>query len=290
MGRHAALRDFVADLLEREGAAVEPIEPDGLDVLAPEPLRAALGWPETGAARFRRNPARTARLPSVSKATGSTASARCSATAAACRAAAGGRSRQLVAPSDPERLLERALDLPNAVWRLATSAPAWTRCLLLAFRYTAISDEKRDGLVWLGFNQTTGARCRPSCCPGCGWRRWAVLGRSPSRSTPPPPASPGAPTAAGPGVAALLEQVRQELEPFLSAMRRRLDRDRDRIHAYHDDLRGAALAKLAALGKAKGSKADSERQREGMRVGAALRLPLLWRSRSRTCSWSSSAS
>ena len=36
-----ALRDFVADLLESEGAAVEPVEPEGLEVLTPEPLRAA---------------------------------------------------------------------------------------------------------------------------------------------------------------------------------------------------------------------------------------------------------
>jgi hypothetical protein len=41
-----ALRDFVADMLESEGAAVEPVEPEGLEVLAPEPLRAAMGWPE----------------------------------------------------------------------------------------------------------------------------------------------------------------------------------------------------------------------------------------------------
>ncbi|HVG82702.1 MAG TPA: hypothetical protein VNB28_10515 [Methylomirabilota bacterium] len=42
----SALREFVADLLDGEGALVEPVEPDGLDVLAPEPLRAALDWPE----------------------------------------------------------------------------------------------------------------------------------------------------------------------------------------------------------------------------------------------------
>src|SRR5437763_14048173 len=41
-----ALRDFVADMLESEGAAIEPVEPDGLAVLAPEPLRAAMGWPD----------------------------------------------------------------------------------------------------------------------------------------------------------------------------------------------------------------------------------------------------
>ncbi len=41
-----ALRDFVADLLESEGAAIEPVEPDGLEVLAPEPVRNVLGWAE----------------------------------------------------------------------------------------------------------------------------------------------------------------------------------------------------------------------------------------------------
>src|ERR1700730_436632 len=41
-----ALRDFVAEVLEIEGAAIEPLEPDGLAVLAPEPLRRTMGWPE----------------------------------------------------------------------------------------------------------------------------------------------------------------------------------------------------------------------------------------------------
>ena len=41
-----ALRDFVADLMEREGAAVETLEPDGLAVIAPPEVRSAFGWPE----------------------------------------------------------------------------------------------------------------------------------------------------------------------------------------------------------------------------------------------------
>ncbi len=40
------LRDFVADTLEINGAVIEPLEPDGLEVLAPEPVRKAMGWPE----------------------------------------------------------------------------------------------------------------------------------------------------------------------------------------------------------------------------------------------------
>lgn len=40
------LRDFVADLLERRGAAVEALGADQLEVLAPAPLQGQLGWPE----------------------------------------------------------------------------------------------------------------------------------------------------------------------------------------------------------------------------------------------------
>jgi hypothetical protein len=40
------LRDFVSDVLDIEGSAVEAVEPDGLEVLAPEPLRTSMGWPE----------------------------------------------------------------------------------------------------------------------------------------------------------------------------------------------------------------------------------------------------
>src|SRR6516164_8415848 len=40
------LRDFVADLLELRGAAVEALGSDRLEVLAPAPLQRQLGWPE----------------------------------------------------------------------------------------------------------------------------------------------------------------------------------------------------------------------------------------------------
>ena len=51
----AALRDFVADLLESEGAVVEPVEPDGLEVLATEATRVAMGWPELARLGFGAN-------------------------------------------------------------------------------------------------------------------------------------------------------------------------------------------------------------------------------------------
>ncbi len=244
-----ALRDFVADLLESEGAAVEPVEPDGLDVLAPEPLRAAMGWPELARLGF------GAQLPPGAMPIGLEGD-----WLDRFGALLGERGRfaerQLVLPgtvappSDPERLLDRALDLPNAVWRLRDAKPAWTRCLLLAFRYTAISDEKREGLVWLGFNQGTGAvldgdivgRLRQLLAGDMEWqapepRHYAARRARPATRRCSPRGSR----------ARLEHHVRRDLEPFLRAMRRRLDRDRGRVHEYHDDLRRTAQMKLAAL-------------------------------------------
>src|SRR6266702_5449582 len=151
-----ALRDFVSEVLEMEGSAVEAVEPDGLEVLAPEPLRTAMGWPELIRLGF------GAELPVGATAVGFEGD-----WLDRFGALLGDRGRwderQFVLPGppprihDPARLLDHAIDFPNAIWRLHEVSAAWTRCLLLAFRYTAVSDEKREGLVWLGFNLGTGA-------------------------------------------------------------------------------------------------------------------------------------
>ena len=66
--------------------------------------------------------------------------------------------------------------------------------------------------------------------------------------------------------------MRRDLAPFLRAMRRRLDRDRGRVHDYHDDLRRSAQMKLAALATAAaGEKTEADRKRETMRIAAIER-------------------
>jgi hypothetical protein len=268
----SALREFVTDLLEGEGALVEPIEPDGLDVLAPERLRAAMGWPELARLEF------GAQLPPGALAIGLEGD-----WLNRFGALIGDRGRlaerQLVLPvpvappGDPERRLEAALDLGNAIWRLRGAAPAWTRCLLLAFRYTAVSDERREGLVWLGFNAGTGAvlgdtiveRLRRVLADDLEWQVPDAVMRA--------EAGPALhPQALAERVQGAVDRlVRSELEPFLRAMRRRLDRDSARVHAYHDDLRRGALTKLAGLGSASGDKAEADRWRESLRVAAIER-------------------
>jgi len=266
-----ALRDFVADMLESEGAVIEPVEPDGLEVLAPEPLRATMRWPEYVRLGF------GATLPAGAMPIGLEGDWL---DRFGALLSEHGRfaERQLVvadnvpAPNDPERLLDRALDLPNAVWRLRDAKPAWTRCLLLAFRYTATSDEKRDGLIWLGFNQGTGA-----ILDGDILGRLRTLLANEDWHAPEPDTRRGADAAWDATMLAarlqpLVEHhVRRDLEPFLNAMRRRLDRDRGRIHEYHDDLRRTAQMKLAALASASGEKVEADRKRETIRIAAIER-------------------
>ena len=176
-------------------------------------------------------------------------------------------------PGDPERRLESALDLGNAIWRLRGATPAWTRCLLLALRYAATSDERREGLVWLGFNAGTGAVLGDDLVE----RLRHVLAGEPEWRVPDPAVRAEAGRALDAQMlaervrGAVDHLVRCDLEPFLRAMRRRLDRDSARVHAYHDDLRRSALTKLAGLQSAAGDKADADRKRESLRVAAIER-------------------
>jgi hypothetical protein len=131
------LRDFVADLLECRGAAVEALGSDRLEVLAPAPLQRQLGWPELTHLGF-----------GTQQAPGTVAIALEGDWLDRFGALLADEGRwserevrlpaPVLPPSDPERLLDRVLDLPNAIWRLQGMSATWTRCLMLAFRLTAL--------------------------------------------------------------------------------------------------------------------------------------------------------
>ena len=266
----AVLREFVADLMERRGAAVEPIEPDGLMVVAPAEIRAAFGWPELARLGF------GSELPASAQRVGMEGD-----WLERFGAQLGGNglyaARQVIldqppAAGDPERLIGHALELPNAVWRFQGQRPAWARCLILSFRTTAVSDEKRENLLWMGFNTATGASLAP-ILP----RLRAALERDGQWQAP----DPAVRQAAGGGWdAATIEArirpqldaaVRAELTPFLQAMRRRLARDHGRLHGYHDDLRRESLKRLTAIAGNESAKAQADRQRETQRIAAIER-------------------
>ena len=195
------------------------------------------------------------------------------------------RDRDMPAPNDAERMLEHAIDLHNAVWRFVDVAPAWTRLQIFGFRYTAVADERRDGMIWFGVNHGTGALLDG----GFLVRLRTALTQEPEWLAP----DDAVRRAAGQGwdaaairdrlQPAIEHRVRRDLEPFLRAARRRLERDRARIWRYHDDLRRTAQGKLQVLdlstkdkaasgGKAAADgKVAADRQRETMRITAIER-------------------
>jgi hypothetical protein len=257
------LQSFVAELLEREGALVQATDPDGMEVLSPPALQDTLGLPELSRLGFGPQlPAGAERVSLESDWMERLAD---------LVAERGRWVRRVLemsnpSPGHPERVLEHGLVLSNATFRLRGVRPAWTRYLIASFRYTAMSDEQRHGILRVGFNLANGATL-----DGMLDELLAEVGKKQSGSDELPP---GLELPANWGRQqqtqflrrTLPQRVGRELEPFTSSMRRRLERDLDRLFEYHDDLRREALERIA---KAAGSNNPGDKPaRERLRLQA----------------------
>ena len=259
MGR---LQRFVADLLTAEGALVEPIEPEGLDVLALPAVQSALGVAEMCRLGFGTT------LPSDAQRVGLETDwldrfAR-------LMGERGRWARHILRPelralSDTERVLGHELALDNATFRLLGVTPAWTSYLILDFHYSAVSDDKRDGVLRLGVNQATGALPDAVLDAVAPWLEGDDVAQ------------------AGPDVAdlppawhrqrvldlvarALPARLDTALAPFVKGLQRRLGREQDRLYDYHNDLYRTASRRAAGL-----AEADPGRPREELRIAAIAR-------------------
>ena len=254
-------RHFAARLLEHEGALVEPIEPAGLEAMLPDNLQTALHVPEFLRLGFgaelppeaQRASLESQWLERFAELLGNNGQRLCYAV-----------QPERIAPGHLERLIEHHVELPNAVYRWHKTEEVWTRYLLFVFRYTAMSDEKREGLIRLGFNLVNGSALEPML----DVLFEAVL-TDEARAAVTPPA-PGQLPADWPAAKlhkavtrALPTQVNQQLHPFVAGMQRRLERDLERVHDYYSSLRIEAWEKLQ---KAKGDPA-----REHLRLESAER-------------------
>ena len=255
----ACMQRFVADLLTREGALVEAIEPEGLEILAPLAVQQAIGVPELSRLGF------GASVPSGAQRVGIESD-----WLDRFGRLIGERGRvarhvlcpDLRAHSDPDRVLGHELVLDNATFRLLGAAPAWTRYLTLDFRFSAVSDEKREGVIRLCVNQATGAmpdtlldQIAPSLVGNetdtqpaaedlpAPWERQRVLDLI---------------------AQALSPRLQAALEPFVKGLRRRLSRDQDRLHAYHTDLHREAMRRLSAMSPNDPGRHREEQRREAI--------------------------
>ncbi len=189
----------------------------------------------------------------------------------------GRQARRILSPSnpplaDPERVLEQNLDLRNATYRLDGVTPAWTCYEILSFRYTAISDEKRDGIVHFGLNRANGA-----AIDGMLSDLLAGAEALPSQPLATAPLIPPLPWDRGQFTAllgrALPPRVRHQLAAFLGGMTRRQERDLGRLYSYHHELQQEAAARLSALlaRVEAAEKQQAEQIRERQRLEAIAR-------------------
>ncbi len=254
-------RTFAAQLLEHEGALVEPVEPHGLEAMLPGNLQQALRAPEFLRLGF------AAELPA-----GAERASLESDWLERFGELLDGRGRRLkfaasatVPPlGHVERIVEHNVALQNAVYRLSQIEQAWTRYLIFIFRYTAISDEKREGIFRFGFNLINGSAIDPMIDQLLA----AALDEGATETVTKPAASqlPADWTAEKLKKAvtrALPVRVRAHLGQFVNGMQRRLDRDLERVHEYFNGLREESWRKL------KKQKGDAARER--LRIEAAER-------------------
>lgn len=251
---------------------MEPIEPEGLEILAPPPLQRSLQVPEMIRLGF------GSELPEQAQ--------RVSLESDWMERLSNllddkGRWTQRILtcenppPGSPERILQHGLELLNATYRLRDVNPAWTRYLILSFRYTALSDEKRDGILNLGFNLATQATL-----DGLLEALWAeadVHENTVEESAIPSDVQLPAPWQRSRLNTilqrALPARVHHRLEPFFKSMHRRQARDLERLYDYHNDLRREARERLAALPASAqlSDKQQTDKQRENLRLEAITR-------------------
>ena len=255
------LREFAAGVLAEAGALVERLEPEGLEALLPAPVQQALqtsDWLRLGFAPELPPGAQRVSLESDWL------------TRLGALLGEHGRHATCILPvvlpplSHPERLLEHGLILPNAVYRLSGVRPAWTRYRLLVCRYTAISDEKREGVITFGLNLATGSALDPFV---------DVLLAAVTEADTTPEAILPSDVELPPDWAvarlhtcltrALPTRVQAHLHPFISGMQRRLDRDLAQVFEYYSGLRQESWQRLQRPGV--------DAAREQLRLEAAER-------------------
>jgi len=252
------MQRFVTALLTEDGALVEPLGPDGLDVLAPPPLQQALGVGEFCRFGFGTT------LPEGAQRVGIESD--WLARFARVVGERGRWNRRVLNPGvrkipDAEQLLERELTLENATFRLIDAAPAWTRYLVLEFRFTAVSDEKREGTQRLAINLATGAMPEAMLDRLTSWLEEGEDDVLPADAT--LPADWERERVIARVQRALPWRVEAALAPFVAGLRRRLVRDLDRLHAYHNDLHREASQRATQL-----AAGDAGQQRERLRLAA----------------------
>ncbi|MEK7275626.1 MAG: hypothetical protein AAB110_10250 [Candidatus Desantisbacteria bacterium] len=261
-------RDIVSSIMTLEGAVIEQIEPQGIEVIAPESLQKALSIPEWSRIGFGPElPDQAMRVTIESDWTEKIGNL------------LGDRGRLLSIsleenslpklPSNPEQLIKHELNMENATYRLKDIQEEKTRYLLLTFQITAISDEKREDILSLCLNESNGSIVDNLCDPILAHISSLKNGDVQELEDDVSPAPWDVQRVKEVVKKVIPGRIRTRLSPFLAGMERRMKRDIDRLYDYHTELRREAARRLAEK-KQKGKEED-ELEKEHNRLASIAR-------------------
>lgn len=257
------VRDTIARTLTALGSEVQPVEPEGLEVVAPPTVREALGVGEFGVLSFGQ-PISGARRVTLEETFIDRLGALLADRGKALEIAHTERGRHW--PSTPQRLLDHGVVLENATYRFrAVDTMARTRYLILVLRAVAISDERREDVFAWCVNESNGADADHLIVPALEYVTH-LRARTPDAGVDGLPSRWSAATAAAWAARVMQARIRERIAPFLAGMHRRMGADLERLWTYYSRLRAEAAARMQRDDARRGGMA-----REKLRIEAIER-------------------
>jgi hypothetical protein len=255
------LPEVLADILSLEGALLEKSGDGGLEFVAPLRLARQLALPEHGKLVFAQQPSGPGTFYAGYDSEFFQAMA--DLFAAKPRAAMATHPGFSVSGERLSAAIHHRIVFANGTFRLKATEPRPANYVLGFFKYTALSDEKREGLFALLANGLSGSVVNPG---GNLPRILEELAEADPRFPPPAPeieSSLRTACAAAPACAAA------ELAPYIQSADRRLNRDGKRVCEYYAALKREA--ERAAERKALAGEISREKIQEKLQAIEAER-------------------
>ncbi len=229
MGQSRPLSEVLADILTLDGALLEKTDDDCLEFVVPPSLSETLGIPEHGKLSFAYHPFDESVISASYESEFFRSVDRLF--SGRGKMAKAVYSSQLPNIGKVSKWVSEKIALSNASFRLQKVDNQRIAYTLIFFKYVALSDEKREGIFSLLINEQNLSTSPLNANVTAFWEDLKepkeILARSEGISKS---------LQAGFSAASLI--VKEEFEPFIKSLERRLNRDIIRVFEYYETLKG----------------------------------------------------
>ncbi len=229
MGQSRPLSEVLADILTLDGALLEKTDDDCLEFVVPPSLSETLGIPEHGKLSFAYHPFDESVISASYESEFFRSVDRLF--SGRGKMAKAVYSSQLPNIGKVSKWVSEKIALSNASFRLQKVDNQRIAYALIFFKYVALSDEKREGIFSLLINEQNLSTSPLNANVTAFWEDLKepkeILARSEGISKS---------LQAGFSAASLI--VKEEFEPFIKSLERRLNRDIIRVFEYYETLKG----------------------------------------------------